>query len=98
LDEKVPLLLTAAERTLLIERVTMLPQESEDAIRAAPEGEPVLLTLDELDDLIGFVAAEANHTQDTKLEKALDRVFAKIEKVMDKYVEADESPPSAKPR
>jgi hypothetical protein len=38
-------------------------------------------TLDDLDELAGFVAAEANHAKDEKLGKELDRLFARIDDV-----------------
>jgi hypothetical protein len=93
--EKVALRLTDAEKAILLERVTILPQEAETAIRSMPGGEPVRLSLDELDDLNGFVAAEANHTEDKKLAKALDRVFDKIEKLLGRYTETEDEPPGS---
>jgi hypothetical protein len=96
--EQVPLKLTDAERALLLERVTILPQEAETAIRSTPGGDPVLLSLDELDELNGYVAAEANHTEDKKLAKALDRVFDKIEKLLGRYTETEDDLPGSPPR
>jgi benzoyl-CoA reductase/2-hydroxyglutaryl-CoA dehydratase subunit BcrC/BadD/HgdB len=54
-----------------------------------------MLSLDLLDELIGFVAAEANHTADKKLEKALDRVFDKVDKLLARYTEIEDEPPGS---
>ncbi len=37
----------------------------------------------DLDELIGFIAAEANHTEDKKLEKKLDKLFDKLSRILD---------------
>jgi hypothetical protein len=42
-------------------------------------------TLDELDYLIGFIAAEANHTRDRKLRNALDRLYERLATIMEAY-------------
>jgi hypothetical protein len=38
-------------------------------------------TLDELEDLAGFVAAEANHTKDEKLQKQFDAISEAIDQL-----------------
>ena len=63
-DEKVALKLTPSERKLVLEGLLCLDEEYEQIVRAAPAGKPVMMTLDELDDFAGYVAAEANHTED----------------------------------
>jgi hypothetical protein len=42
-------------------------------------------TLDDLDELLGFVAAEASHTTDKKLRKELDVLYARIRRKMESY-------------
>jgi pRiA4b ORF-3-like protein len=88
--EKVGLKLTAAERTLLLEELNCLPPEYERGIRSTETSKPIMLTLDELDDLGGSVAAEANHIADKKLQKKLDTVFEKIQHLLETYT--DEQP------
>ena len=68
-----------------------LDEDYEQIIRETPTGKPVMMTLDELDDFGGYIAAEANHCDDKKKEKKLDTVFEKIQSVMDRYT--DEEPP-----
>jgi hypothetical protein len=50
-----------------------------------------MMTLDDLDDFSGYVAAEANHCDDKKKEKTLDTVFQKIQGLLEAY--SDEGPP-----
>ena len=45
-------------------------------------------TLDELDDLLGYIAAEANHTKSRKLEKELDALYDRLQNLVDSYEEA----------
>ncbi len=89
--ETVPLKLTATERKLVLEDLMCLDEDYEQIIRETPTGKPVMMTLDELDDFGGYIAAEANHCDDKKKEKKLDTVFEKIQSVMDRYT--DEEPP-----
>ena len=71
-NEKVPLELNERERELVLEH-TFADEELTNRLRVVPrKGErPVFrFTLDDLDELGGFVAAEANHTKDKKLRKS----------------------------
>jgi hypothetical protein len=60
-----------------------IPQELADPIRDTPTGTTILLTLDDLADLGGYVAAEANHTTDKKVRKKLDAIFSKIQDLLE---------------
>ena len=73
--EKVPLNLNDAERALVLEVVNLVDDEYLDAVRRTPPGQAVMVTLDELDDFGGYIAAEANHTTDKKLQRKLDVIF-----------------------
>ena len=44
----------------------------------------------DLEELIGFIAAEANHTDDKKNGKKLDRLFERLTRILDKSIEYDE--------
>jgi hypothetical protein len=39
----------------------------------------------DLKELTGFIAAEANHTDDKSLEAALDSIFDKLSNILDEY-------------
>lgn len=64
--EKIGLKLTQAERHLLLEALLLPPKGFEQAVRSTPPSEPLMLGLDELDDLAGHVAAAANHAATTR--------------------------------
>lgn len=89
-DEKVGLSLTRAERKLLVEELMCLDTEYEELIRTTPATEPIPLTLDKLDDLGGYVAAEANHTADKKLQKKLDKIFLRIQGMLEVFTDEPE--------
>ena len=91
-NEKLGLRLTTAERKLILNDLIGVDQECIQTIQDTPPGKPVQFTLDELDDLGGCIAAEANHTTDKKLEKALDRVFEKIQSLLEKYTDEEPAP------
>ena len=90
-DDRIGLKLTQAERSLLLEGLTLLPSKFEDAVKGTPAKEPVMLTLDDLGELGGYIAADANHTQDKKKGKKLDAIFQKIQKLLGTHT--DEEPP-----
>lgn len=45
----------------------------------------VELSLDEIEEIQGYVAAEANHTKNSKRRKELDRLFGKLQVFLDTY-------------
>jgi hypothetical protein len=84
---KVPLALKLTQRDLIVEH-TMVGPELTDALTIAEikNGRIIVhYTLDDLEELAGYVAAEANHAKDKKLQKHLDVVFALVTKVQDSY-------------
>ena len=44
-------------------------------------------TLDDLDDLLGYIAAEANHAKSKKLQKELDGLYGRLQGVMNSYAD-----------
>ena len=82
-DEKVVLRLTNRQCDLIINK-TFTPSELTGRLRLRLVGKkPVYrFTLDELDELMGYVAAEANHTPNRKLEKELLEIFGRIEQLL----------------
>lgn len=43
------------------------------------------LSLDDIEEAQGYVAAEANHTPEKKLQKRLDKLFEKLQTFLDRY-------------
>jgi hypothetical protein len=48
--------------------------------------------VDDLEELMGYVTAEANHTKDKNLQKELDRLFERMEEVLNSYTDEDDGP------
>ena len=49
------------------------------------------LSLDEIEEIQGHVAAEANHTPDAKQQQRLDKLFEKFQKFLDRHDDQDKS-------
>jgi DNA-binding MarR family transcriptional regulator len=72
--------LTPQERDLILER-TLIDSEREGRLRGAtPRGSNLVvrLTLDDVDDLAGHVAAEANHSPEPRVRRVLDAVSDRL--------------------
>jgi hypothetical protein len=92
--QKLELDLTPADRRAILENLTLLPPEYEAQLKKVHPEQPLLLTLDDLEDFSGYVAAESNHTTNKKLQKVLDSAFEKMTALLDKFT--DEEPPVQK--
>jgi len=90
-EEKVPLELNDRERELILNHSLAEP-ELTDRLRLvpAPDEPPIYrFTLDDLDELAGYIAAEANHAKDKKLQKEWDRLYARLANVLESYTDED---------
>jgi hypothetical protein len=90
-EEKVPLDLNARERELILQH-TFADDQLTRRLRIVPgvgESAAYRFTLGELDDLAGYVAAEANHAKDKKLKKELAGLFGRIQTVLESYTDED---------
>jgi hypothetical protein len=47
------------------------------------------MSLDDIEEVQGYVAAEANHTKNKKLQRELDRLFDKLQVYLDSYDDQD---------
>jgi repressor LexA len=82
--------LSARERDAILERAFLEP-EIEERLRQATAGDAKLvvsLDLDELDDLLGCIAAEANHCGEIKVQRVLDSVCERLEHLLDSHSDA----------
>jgi len=89
--ETVPLELNQRERDLIISH-TFADESLMNRLRIPPQPgqRPVFhFTLDELDELIGDVAAEANHAKNKVLQEQLDQLCDRIEGILSRYTDAD---------
>ena len=90
--QKIPLRLSTRESELILEH-TFADDELTAPLRTAPTSNKTAVyafTLDDLEELAGYVAAEANHTRNKKLEKELDCLFARMETVLQSYRDEDD--------
>jgi hypothetical protein len=56
----------------------------------AGESAAYRFTLNELDELAGYVAAEANHAKDKKIQKHLARLFDRIWALLETYTDEED--------
>jgi hypothetical protein len=89
--ERVSVWLTAGERKLILGLIC-LDDEFERVVRETPSGTPIALNLEEWDLFGGYIAAEANHTSDKRLQKRLDTIFGKIQRVLDSHTDEEFEP------
>ena len=90
-DETVALELSDRERDLIMKH-TFAGDELTYRLRVVPRpGEPPLcrFTSDDLDELAGYVAAQANHAKVKKKEKELRQLYARIAAVLESYTDED---------
>jgi hypothetical protein len=85
--EKVAVAFTARERALVIDHTVAGLELTEplEAARLTRGKYTVHFSLDDLDDLLGHVAAEANHCKSKSLRKELDALFARLQDEMESY-------------
>jgi hypothetical protein len=76
--------LTLQERDLIRNETLCNPDFARFAVI---EGKGVIpnLSLDDIEEIQGYIAAEANHTKNKKLQKELDRIFDKLQVYLDTY-------------
>ena len=83
--EKIAIGFKPRERRLVLDH-TLAGPDLTTALRRAQlvEGRHVVrYTLGDLDELLGFVAAEANHSTDKKIRKELDALYARLRREME---------------
>jgi len=88
-EEKVPLELNDRERELILNH-SLADPELTDRLRLvrAPNEPPIYrFTLDDLDELAEYIAAEANHAKDKKRQKEWDRLYARLANVLESYTD-----------
>jgi len=87
--ERIPVRLSPGQRDLILEH-TFIDRELQRQLRVAEtNGASIIvrLTLDDLDDLLGHVAAEANHSNDARLGKRLERLCDRLRDVEEAYTD-----------
>ena len=88
--ERIPLKLSNRQRQLILKH-TFADDELTAPLHVAPVSNKASVysfTLDDLEELMGY-AAQANHTKDENLQKELDRLFERMEEVLNSYTDED---------
>lgn len=84
--DAIPLKLRAGDRNLIDDLTLVDPTH---IARLKPDADASALvgqfTLDELDDLLGCIAADANHTENLRFQRQLDSLCDRIRKTMERY-------------
>ncbi|MBW1723915.1 MAG: hypothetical protein JRD87_03265 [Deltaproteobacteria bacterium] len=80
---------TPQERDLIIDHTFADPELTKRLKIAEIKGKHIVAkySIHDLDDLLGFIAAEANHTEDKKLEKKLDKLFDRLTRILEKEID-----------
>lgn len=98
-DERIAFALTRRERDLIVER-TFIGSELETRLRlAVVSGSQLVadLTLEDIEELAGCVAAEANHCDDPRVRRVLDAVYSRLAKLETQYTDQEPAAPVDKP-
>ena len=87
--DTVPLELNERERELILSHTFADESLTNRFLVSSKKDErPIFgFTLDDLDELAGFIAAEANHAKNKVLQKQLEELFNRIEAVLNKYTD-----------
>jgi hypothetical protein len=83
---------TPEERDLIIDHTFADPDLTKRLQIAEVKGKHLITKYStyNLEELIGYIAAEANHTDDKKIEKKLDRIFERLTLILEKSIEYNE--------
>jgi hypothetical protein len=81
---KLPVVLTLKERDLIRDKTFCDPHFGKMGV---VEGKniKIMMDLDDIEDVQGYIAAAANNTENKKLQKELDRIFDKFQDFLDTY-------------
>ncbi len=81
---KIPVKLTLQERNLIRNETLCHPDFAKYAV-VEGNGIKLDLSLDDIEDIQGYIAASTNHADNKKLQKELDRLFDKFQVYLDTY-------------
>ena len=89
--DSVPVRMSPRERDLITEHLFADPDLTDRLNLALVERDSIVVrySLDDLDIVLGEIAAVANHTKSKKLRKELDALFDRIQELMESYEEIE---------
>ena len=91
-QEKIPIRLSGEDRDLILEQ-TYIDTDHIEMLKTAKLERGVItiyLTLDDLDDILGYIAFAANYADDSKLEAKLDKVYDHLDYIESMYEMIDD--------
>ncbi len=85
--DKIEVTFTGRERELVLEHALAGPDVTDSLANAGQAGGRFLLhyTLEDLEELLGYIAAEANHCKSKKLQKELDALHERLQRLMESF-------------
>lgn len=91
MENRIKIKLTTEERALIINKTFADPGLLEPLEKGQVKDDLITVYYAPLDleELLGFIAAEANHTEDKVLEETLDSLHDKLEDILDAYEESE---------
>ena len=81
---KLPVILTPKERNTIRDKTLADPDFGKVGI-VQGKNIKIMMSLDEIEDIQGYLAAEANHTKNKILQRELERIFEKFQVFLDQY-------------
>lgn len=80
---------THQERDLIIDHTFAGPDLTKKLQIAEIKGKYLIAKYStyDLEELIGYIAAEANHTPDKQVRKQLDRLFERLTRILEKEID-----------
>lgn len=86
---KLSVKLTLRERDIIRNETFCDPDFAKFSV-VEDKGIKVDMSLDDIEEIQGYIAAEANHTENKKLQKELYHLFDKLQVFLDAYDDQDE--------
>jgi hypothetical protein len=85
-DEPIRIELSERDRVLLLDH-TLADPEYANRLQSVPGKKHLVgaFTLDDLEDILGYIAAEANSTKSKKLQPELDDLYERLTEIQESY-------------
>ena len=87
IDEERAVLVRITVRDCKLMEDLVLEEDYLERLRPVPESTDLVgeYTLDDLEDMLGYIAAEANHTTDSRLRPQLTKLFNRLTRIQRSY-------------
>lgn len=84
--DEIEIKFTPQKGDLIVDHTFAGPDLTKRLQIAEIRGKPLIVKYSayDLEELIGYIAAEANHTDDKKIVKILDRLYEKLSRILEK--------------